>query len=248
MTTVEARGTGRKDYSQNVEYISEPITKSAFNIDELSARISPYFSVDRKGTLLWHDDFESLATKWVFIPSTIGTAVISGNRAWTGDNSLKITTDAVIGDSLTFVKVLSAPFIHQNGLETCFFVSTGKPSIEFYLDGYNGGYYYEAGFRYDYNTATIYYENESAGWMALPKKDPVEPTREHWVPVKIVADWDKLEYVRVLFGGTQYDLGGIKLYSVASSTQQHIRPQIKTIAETNDVATVFFGHVIVTNE
>jgi hypothetical protein len=203
--------------------------------------------VDRRGSVVWWDDFEEgAAAKWKVIPLTVGTAALSTDRAWTGSTSLKVTTAAAALDYVTFVKACASSFSHRSGLEMSYCRTVAQPYVDMYLFGYSGTAYFEAGFRHDFATAKIYYEDDTATFIELPKYDPQIVDREHWIPVKIVADWDKQEYIRLIFAGTEYDLSGIPLYNAASAELQHLRPQIKTWSSAAASCVVYYDNIILT--
>jgi len=227
-------------YKQNTIY-------SVVDNAELVARSSKYFSVDRRGNVVWYDDFETAAsTRWVAVADTIGTAAPSTDRAWTGDTSMKIVTAAVVDDGVTVVKAFSGGFSHRAGVEIWFTITGGKPFVYLTLVGYSGTYYYEAGLRFNENNGRLYYENDTSAYTEITKDDHVYTDREHWVPMKVVVDWDLREYVRVIFGGTEYDLTGVPLYAVLSGLDQNIRPQFRADAATAAVATVYFDNFMLT--
>lgn len=219
------------------------------NVDnaELAARLGACSALDRRGNLIWYDDFDAAAAvKWKLGGDAGYTAALSSDRAWMGNQSMKTVTDVDVGDTATIRKDFALPIERTIGLEFMFYIATGAPTVLIYIVGYTGTAYFQAQLQYDHNLGKLYYYNSASAWIELPIVDNVDPTGEHWFYVKLVLDWDSKEYVRAIFGGTQYDLSGLGMKTAANVTARKVIVVIYNRAETAAAATVYYDNFIFT--
>ena len=233
-----------EDYSTKYK-----LAKVFSNVDdaELAARTSQYTSVDRRGNVVWYDDFESAAAiKWFVTNTGGGTATLSTTRAYHGNQSMKISTGAVLGDDVTMEKTFSLPLSRRIGAEALFNILTVNALIELRIMGYSGTRLYFSQFRYDQSLLSLQYLNSAGAWVDLTIYDGVSLTQEQWIPMKLVVDWDTGEYVRVIFGGTEYSLSGEKMFSAPSATKRRIRTYIYVQTDGAVVSDVYVDNFILT--
>lgn len=219
------------------------------NVDnaELAARINGLSTLDRRGNVVWWDDFEGGASlKWGVFADGVGTATVSTDRAWMGSQSMKLTTAAVIGNVVDLDKSFSLPIERKLGVEFMFHIASGKPTILIYWVGFTGTTYFLAQVQYDFNLDKIYYYNSGSAWIELPKVDGTVTTHESWCLMKLVIDWTTKEYVRFIFGGSEYNLSGLSLKTGASATARRTDVLIYNRAETAAAATVYIDNFIFT--
>jgi hypothetical protein len=219
------------------------------NVDnaELAARLGGPSTMDRRGNFIWYDDFEAAAAlKWTFGADGAGTAALSSTRAWMGNQSMKTVTGALAGNYVTILKAFCLPVERRMATECMFYIADGKPIVSMNLTGWNGTTRFEAQVKFDSNTGKLYYYDETTAWVEIPRYDYYESYNEHWNYMKLVIDWDREEYIRFIFGSTEYYLTGIPIYPFASLTKRNIRVFLMNEAATAEAATVYFDNFILT--
>lgn len=214
---------------------------------ELAARLGACSTLDRRGKLIWCDDFEAAAAvKWSYSADPPGTVALSSDRAYRGNQSMKTVTGAVAGDQCSIHKAFCLPIERKMAAEFMFYPSAGKPIIDLDIQGWNGTSRFEGQVRFDYNAFKLYYYDSTGAWVEIPRYDNAEEAYEHWIYMKLVIDWEKKEYIRFIFCSTEYDLSGIPLFSAASATTKQIRVYMMNQAATAAAATVYFDNFILT--
>lgn len=214
---------------------------------ELAARQGINSFADRRGNIVWYDDFEAAdAVKWSIAPHGAGTGAISTLRAWMGNSSLLIITDANVGDDVAVSKTFCLPPERRIGAEWMFNISMNEPRITFHLIGYTGTTRFIGGVRYDFNLNKLYYYNSAGAYIELTIYDSTTITYYPWLLLKLAIDCDKQEYIRLIFCGTEYDLSGIPLNTIASADPKRVRVQFYTEARTAAAAKVHFDNFILT--
>ena len=232
------------DYSE--EYKQSKVYGLIDNAEH-SARqgINSFF--DRRGNLVWYDDFEAAAaSKWVTAADGAGTVALSTDRAWMGNQSLKTVTGAAALDGCYWGKFFSLPFERRMGVEFMFTLTGGKPFITINITGYDGTNFHRGGIRFNYNTLALEYQTGLLAWTALTLKDTISLTNEQWIPLKFVVDWDLGEYVRLLFGGTEYDMSGLTMFTQANAARKQISISGMTQSATAAAATAYIDNFIFT--
>jgi len=219
------------------------------NIDnaEVATRTYPLSSVDRRGNWVWVDDFEAAnAAKWKTYAALAGTTALSTDRAWHGNQSMRMTTDAHVNDDCYISKSFALPFSRRMGAEVYAKLHTNKPNIIMDILGYSGTFYYRGSMYYSFNLDKLYYRDSTNNWVELTVYDEVVLTDEKWIPIKLVVDWDSQYYMRLIFAGTLYDLSNYPLYATASALAQQVYVIIYTTAGTAAAATVYYDNFIFT--
>lgn len=214
---------------------------------ELAARLGSLSTLDRRGNIIWMDDFEGGATtKWATSIDAGGSAAISNTRAWMGTQSMKTITNAAAGDSVALAKAFALPTQHTMGIEIMYHMSLGKPIVYIRLMGYDGTNYFVGHVEYNHNTQKLYYYDSGGNPVELTRTDSNVTILEPWFLMKLVVDWDTKKYMRFIFCGSTYDLSAHALQSIGSGVKKHIEVYIYNEAGTNAAATVYFDNFIFT--
>lgn len=219
------------------------------NVDnaELAARLGSPVTLDRRGTVIWMDDFESPDTqKWAESIDAGGTCSISATRSWMGDQSIKTVTNAKKGDDVVLGKEFALPTQHTMGFEIMYHMPLGKPIVYIKVIGYDGHDWFEGQVRYDHNTQKVYYYDSGGNPVELIREDSNSTILEPWRLMKLVVDWDTKKYIRFIFCGTTYDLSTHTMESFGDATMKHIEVYIGNEAGTAPAATVYFDNFILT--
>lgn len=219
------------------------------NVDnaEMAARTNGLSMLDRRGQVVWWDDFEDAnAAKWYTDADGAGSVALSTERAWMGNQSLKTVTDVNTDDRVFMGKQFSLPPSHRMGMEIMFTITGGAPYVIFNFTGYTGAYKVTMQLKYDHNLLKLYYLNSADAWVELAVNDYTSGTQEQWIYIKLVVDWDLREYIRAIFCGTEYDLSGIGARVTASATLPFIGCYYSNNAATDAAATIYWDNFIFT--
>ena len=243
---VAGQGTIRLFISKGYHAGSEPV--EAITRAELAARLGSIVTFDRRGDVVWFDDFLSGVKKWTFASGGTGSAFEwSAAAAKFGGYSGKLITGDTVGDTGSIRKVVIPQPLSRMGLEYCFTTEEGLSEMLFYpyiddgttwiwpfikyLPGYDTLQYFGSDFAYhDLDTDLTLYE---------------DITNFH--TIKVVADINKREYVRCLVDNISFDMTGIPVYAADSLIQAAmIDINIKTTTRLPSNQSIYIDHVIVT--
>ena len=214
---------------------------------EVAARQEALSTWDRRGALVWCDDFEAPTfCKWDTNIDAPGTCALSTVEAWRGSQSVKTVTAPTTGLDVTLEKRFNLPIDRQVGAEFMFHIESGKPLVRLYIAGYNGTNYFGSEVRYNHNTGLLYYWNSAGAFIELPRYEWISEDIGSWIYMKLVIDTETKKYIRFIFGSTEYDLSALNLRSNADPSERMLVVFIYNMAATNEAATVYFDNFILT--
>jgi len=214
---------------------------------EVAARLGSPVTIDRRGNLIWFDDFEAAnAVKWKTLLSTGSTAELNTAYAWMNNASMKLTTHTDSGDFAAIVKYLPIPIDNSVGIEFRYRLGDGKPITQINLTGYTGSYYFSGAVRYNFNTSKLYYLNSLGVYSEITNTDYNGNDGEYWHYLKLALNWSTKKYIRLMYNNTTYDLSDIALYTAASATKNMLAIALTCIADTDAAASIYVDNVILT--
>lgn len=215
--TVEGTGIGNTDYAAPKPVGQVPVgpVYTSTDVAELAARLGSIVTFDRRGNVVFLEDFESGVEGWLH--GTIGTGasvVWSAETSRSGGFSCKITTclDGLYQASIT--KTLPLPVLGKIGAEISFSFVAWAPIDYIYLWMYlnTRTQIFTVAVRYDRANDEIQYRDSAANWVTVTAEQIAlfeEETCFH--SLKMVADFVTGEYTRVIINNAEYDLSGIAM-------------------------------------
>lgn len=211
---------GQPDYGIMTQ---TPVASGISDPGEAAARLGSINVYDRRGWVVWMDDFEAPNFKWG--PAAFGVGVVPvlvTTTSWIGIQSVYFSAPAgVISESRIYRRF---PLLRS-----------GRAGVEFWVCGttQNPGYIYlslsfadgvnivTASWRLDTVNRNLYII--SGGIVTLIASDVYSlPADRFFLPVKLVVDMDTDYYTRLLAGPDEYDLSSYPLNVVGPTVLKYI--------------------------
>lgn len=232
------------------DYTSKWKNKTISNVvdsAELAARLGSINTFDRRGNIVWMDDFESDTSRWRHgLTGGRGSITTSAERCWMGSSSYKLVTGATSGDVVYITKYFSVPSSSRIGVELHVHSPGTNNEILVLLYGDDGVNQYDGQLIYNVPTDTVAYE-PSAGADVPLKRDVLNIPAEHiWIPLKMVIDWDTKRYVRAIVEDLDTDLSDQLLPTLGTTNTKFICIYIRVTSTAAGAQTVFLDNVILT--
>ena len=188
------------------------------DIGELAARLGSIVTFDRRGDVVWLDDFESGIEKWNLTLQGLGATIDwSTIAARSGAFSAKLTAGSTLTHLAHIARGFSPPVPSRIGVE--FHTSQGSTYEEIictlYL--YDGVNHIETGIKHNYAAQQLSYRDDAFAWVPFANGIQLFQMAEMLHSFKMVFDLVTKRYVRVIFNNLEYDLSAIPLYSVLSA-------------------------------
>ena len=195
-------------------YTGDPVTNA-----EVAARLGSISTFDRRGEVIWFDDFEDNIAKWTISYSAgAGTVALSNAAARNGAQSAKMVTGATTSDDIIITRWLTYPFTKTKiGYEQSFcFQSVFTSYFQLSLLILTGSRYVLGSIRYNPITPTLEYQTTSGAWVSLTAVS-LAAANTLFHTMKLVIDPYSEKYVRLILDANVYDLSAISLYAMGSS-------------------------------
>ncbi|MFA5344639.1 MAG: hypothetical protein WC381_11850 [Kiritimatiellia bacterium] len=203
--TIPTRGVGLPDYSTQAPIGGVPQGSIYTNNDsgELATRLGAYNSIDRRGTVVLHDNFESGTEGWV---KTLGAGVGS-NCEWStesfrnGGYSMKVSGGLATASTVRRMWGVSDP--NKVGMEFSFAVEFYNmlAGTNYYSDNVNQYYamWYLVG-------AQLYVLDATAGAVLVGNDVEALFDDQNFNTIKMVWDTETARYTRILFNQVEFDI------------------------------------------
>lgn len=191
---------------------------------ELAARLGSIITFDRRGDVVWFDDFESPLERWEV--SGYGTGIdlaLDTSRARSGCQCMKLTTPSsgiyTVGASRYF-----HPLTPQRlGIEVAFSHDDDLRYFLIYVYRYDGVEYHQAIARVDFTNEKFQIQDDTATFVDIETDVDLYSSAYLFHCLKIVIDFDTDKYVRAMLGSYNWDLSAYSLYSTANTEASKIR-------------------------
>ena len=216
------------------------------NIDdaELAARLGCPSVFDRRGNVVWYDDFEH----GILAMDLDGeeNAVITTDHAFRGGNSIKLTTGGVALADDSIMKTINYPTTTRLGLECTFLMDHNDITLEFCIELYDGTNYYDCKVRWDGTNDDIDVYAHPDTWTEVTGSAKLDYAGYCWHTMKLVIDTGTKKYVRCIIGNTEYNLSAYDLNWEANADRPLLDIKIEITNETNNVRNLWVDNVILT--
>lgn len=216
---------------------------------ELAARLNSIVTHDRRGNVVWMDDFEAPTLKWkTSTPNTGDEVALYITSTKTGSIAAKLTTGDQIDDVVSMYKYFQRPVMKRLGFE---FSTTINANTKFVT----GIIWVQYGSKLYYGTIYLDVQNSKV-WYADVGGTPVELDSDYgfvtddkaWYTLKIVIDSELKEYVRVILNGKTYPMPGIKLHTNSGTALWFLAVQIDHVTATTANNAIYVDNVIITQD
>lgn len=214
---------------------------------ELAARLGSIASFDRRGNVIWLDDFESAVLHWaVTAGGGGGTAAYSTAYALLGNGSCKITSGTTTNDPTKIIRPLAFPVLSKMGFELAHSYDALINTLTWRLVIYDGTTLHVAKIYWHNGTNRFYYYDENNNAQVLATGIDLNQPAHGFNVVKLVCDFSAGKYVRLIYNATTIDMSALSFYQTASATAPRMVLEFWVDGVTGQDPTVYVDNVIVT--
>lgn len=180
------------------------------DMGELAARLGSIDTHDRRGNVVWLDDFESGVEAWDFSGTGAGNA-----RAWSAERhrSGGFSVYHRCGSTLTMLsemdRSLALPVINRTGIEFSILFGLWVSQIRLYAHIVSLAQTLVYEVRYTVATDTWEFRNNALGWTALVPTIDLLPEGYCFHTVKLIVDPLALAYSQLIVDDLTYDMSGL---------------------------------------
>ena len=235
---------GQPDFGM---YAAKEVVGSMADNAELAARLASINTYDRRGDVVYLDDFESPVISWeiglgagvVIIPDS--TSVKSGSQA------LKLTLGAVPGGNALIRKWLHELGNLRVGAEIGFSVPQDTYAFEIHILYYDGTFVYTGRATVDFNAEELTVWDRTLGEKVVATGLKFYSLNHAYHVIKLVCDFKKEKFVRVLLNQSEYDISAYTVDRGGSGNEPMVCAYISLVDNGDgDVASIWIDDFILT--
>ena len=220
---------------------------AVLDMAELAARLGSINVFDRRGNVLFLEDFNGSLAKCFHGTTGTGASVsISNAKARFGNFSCRLVTGDATDNEAYVGAYLSFPVFSKLGFEFSWCPQSWLRDIELDMYVYDGAKYWRPTVRWHEDNDSWQYRDDSNVFVTLTP--PVLYAREAYTFnfAKLVVDLDAKEYVRLIANNQSWDLTGKGIYSDANTNAPRLVFYISIYTRADHNCTTYLGHMIVT--
>jgi hypothetical protein len=194
------------------------------DLGELAARLASIVRWDRRGDVVYMDDFEGDVLEWDHAGQEADPITIE--HAHSGSQAVKLTTRAVLYDWAYIEKYFTYPREVRLGFEHWGILVANQDRWRLHVsidDGVTGQY--EAGFYYNPSNGQIYLYTGVPTWTLIGTVTPLQLSSGGiwaWHPSKLVLDNENWRYVQLLVGYDSFDISSYTINRGATSGSERM--------------------------
>lgn len=217
------------------------------DLGELAARLGSLVTFDRRGNVVFLEDFEGGTLFWTASGGPGGgSAALSTTWGKTGSQSCALTAGAGALGQARIYREFYIPVVGLTGIESSFTVDADTDYVLMIMRYYDGSGYKSGGLRYDRANTKIEYKNSSNAWTDLITSYELNTTTAQFNTWKLVLDLANTEYERALINDNEEDMEGIALYDTGTGGTEHLYVNIRHDSAHADAKTIYIDNVILT--
>ncbi|MGE4446560.1 MAG: hypothetical protein AB7C92_07945 [Synergistaceae bacterium] len=228
------------------EYSPQELIDKTLDMAELAARLGSPCLYDRRGTVIFYDDFNTGDSKWFKLIGGNLRIQPSAKNAFLGGYSLSFYDDASFD---LFPEILiSIPFITQTpiGVEGAFCLTSDYTLCYIIFTVVYQGYLNKFWFIYNRETKQVTIKKDDGTFPVVANNVVVPVGPNSWFTMKLVVNPLTGKYVRGRFNSQIIDLSAYSCYKEASTEPEKITVGIALGTTTTTAVTNYLGFAIIT--
>ena len=217
------------------------------DLAELAARLGSIVTFDRRGNVIFLDDFESGLAQWYLGGSgTNHAATQCSEFARNGAFCAKIRAGSSLGLYEVMKKKLPYPVIGKLGLEVSFDCNTLLTYFEVRFGLYDGTHLHEPRLRFTYATGALAYRDSNADMVDLATGLDFGHAGELFKTVKLVVDFENEYYQKVIYNSATYDLSDIAYFKEDDTASPYVGISLFVSTSTGKAGVTYVDDAILT--
>lgn len=235
---------GQPDYGM---YAEKRTTYGLADMGELAARLGSLLVFDRRGDVVWVDDFNGALNKWIDWGTGAGNSqAISAELALIKDTSVKLIGGSTLTHFATIDKYLAYPVLSRFGFEFSWNLATAIDTFRILLRIRGAFGTYTSIIRYDHAAGTLSYYTHPITYVVWATPGALVTGGTLFNIWKLVVDMTTKKYVRFIHNDTEYDLSGLDPDHQVAPAPPSLQVEAQLVSRDGNNDYIYGGYAIVT--
>lgn len=214
---------------------------------ELAARLGSIVTFDRRGDVVWLDDFEDNINRWKTLTTgTGGSTHLSTEAARSRARSAKLTTGNLAGNLAEIERDFPLPVPSRTGFELSFALLPNVAYIELWAHHMEGTFTHTPRIRYQLLEESLQLLDHTATWVTVKPHIPLLPASHCFHTLKLVYDIISCRYARILLNNLAIDVSQHTPRRVPDPTTPRLSIHTRIRAAADGGATAYIDDFILT--
>jgi hypothetical protein len=214
---------------------------------ELAARLGSIDYFDRRGNVIWLDDFEAAVLHWeITAGGGGGRADLNATAALSGNQSCLVQSGTTTADPTKMIRGLAFTTLGKIGFEIANTFAATINDLTWRMVVYDGTYLHIAKIAWNNGLDRLYYWDETNTQTELAQNVSMTMYTNGFNNIKLVADFSTGYYTRFIFNNTVYPMSSYKVFKTPSGTGPRIRLEFWVDGVFGQNAEVYVDNVIAT--
>ena len=214
---------------------------------ELAARLGSIVTFDRRGNVVWLDDFEYGLEKWELSGDGTGnTSAISTTHVLTKQNSLKLVCGSDGLKMYTASTFHHLPVLGRIGFEIAFKIDADFDYVYINESIIVGEARIRPRIKIDYTNSKIELYNSAGNWPDILTGISFATEKSFFHRLKFVVDYSTKKYVRLLFDNQAVDISAHSCKEDISAVTDRFIVQTQWFGDAAANSEIYIDNVILT--
>lgn len=204
------------------KYLPSSSRFSLQDMSELAVRINAPLMLDRRGEIVWYDDFRNGLANWKsLIVGAGGSVALYASQSYHKGFYVSLIAGTT-SSKQTYIRSNLGNFVlGRLGFDVVFNVINSPIDIQAQFDIYDGSFLYEAYLKYKGTTHEWQVLDDGSSFITILTRQINFGTNIIWFPIKLVYDLSTQNYIRFIVGNTETNINTIRFRkTVNTSTPQ----------------------------
>jgi len=236
---------GQPDYGA---YAEGDVISLLDDMAELAVRLGSIVKFDRRGKVVYLDDFEAPNLKWIKGITAGGTVLHDSVYPQSGAQCIKLTPNAGATDLAGISKEFGVVISQRLGIEFAFANPSANLSYYIEVSYFDGTSFHRARFNLDFSTSRMSIWSGIGAWTDIGAIDAFYETGYSYFPVKLVADFSTNTYLRAMITETWHDLSAYTLSLQGGAGAPRLQIACLATNETGVAGSIYVDDCIFTQQ
>ena len=217
------------------------------DLGELAARLGSVVTFDRRGDVMWIDEFECGFAKWSTVAGGTGASIAeSDDRARNGGTSIKFTSRSDGAGTVEMNHSEPFPALSRLGLEVSISMASVIDSLEVSFTLFDGDKQTQFSVWWEEATEKLWYPDVDGNTVTLETGIKLLRSASIFHTFKLVLNGNDNTYERIIVDAHEYRIDGIAGYAIGASNSVYVRARVRLWGRSGENDVLYADDVIIT--